>query len=176
MTTRRRVISIWLLMLLPSALWGGVVAVPEYTLKAAYLYNFAQLTEWPAEAEMAESEEFRVCSYGTEGWGDALEGLSGKEVASRSIRVRSVREPGEARQCDLLFIGEGDPRRAAWLIGSVRGMPVLTVSDSPGVDAMLTILTEERRLAFRVNLHSARESKLRLSSKLLNLARHVAGR
>lgn len=163
------------LLLLPASLWGAEQAVPEYAMKTAYLYNFAQLAEWPSGGDSGKNPDFRICTYGTEAWGNALEILASKKVSGRTVRLLPIQEAAEARQCDLLFIGEGDPRRSAGLIGGVRGLPVMTVTDTPRIDAMLTIVNDERRLAFEVNLGYARESQLRLSSKLLNLARRVVG-
>jgi len=170
MTASRLLISA---LLLPGALWAADPAVPEYAMKTAYLYNFAQLTEFPASSSTGNSPNFTVCAHGTEGWGDALNMLIGKKVSGRPIRLLTLREPAEARQCDLLLISEGNPLRSTRVINSVRNLPILTVTDRPGIEAMLTIFNEERRLAFEVNLESTKASQLGLSSKLLSLARRV---
>ena len=52
-------------------------AVPEYTMKAAYLYNFALLTTWPV-ADSAVDKGFNLCFYGQDEFGPALDKLNAK--------------------------------------------------------------------------------------------------
>lgn len=152
-------------------------AVPEYAMKAVYLYNFAQLTNWP-EASNAAGDAFNLCIYGQDEIASALDGLRGKVVGSRVLRVLRVSDAAEARNCQLLYVGEGGGDRGRRLFEALRGIPVLTITDDPRAErsgAMLQIVSEDRRLAFEVNLEAARRSQLKLSSKLLHLARRVIG-
>ena len=81
----RRVLS-WLILALNVG--GGAYAqaspqaVPEYAMKAAYLYNFALLTTWPGAAP---GGPFTLCGYGQDTFGPALGPLKGKEVNGQKI-------------------------------------------------------------------------------------------
>lgn len=172
----RTFISGWMLLLPACFAFAGEKAVQEYTMKAAYLYNFAQLSEWPTLAATEASQSFNVCVSGTDDWGGSLELLRGKTVDGRMLEVRKVAYPGDVRQCQVLFVGEGDGRRGERLIDSARGLPILTVTDDGRVrDAMLTVSSENQRLVFEVNLELVRSAQLRMSSKLLRLAARVVG-
>jgi hypothetical protein len=152
-------------------------AVPEYAMKAAYVYNFAQLSNWP-DAKIIADNVFNLCIYGQDGITSALDGLRGKKIGSRFLRVLLVSDVAEARNCHLLYVGEGSGERGRWLFEALRGNPVLTITDDPRAErsgAMILIVPDERRLAFEVNLEAARRSQLQLSSKLLHLARRVIG-
>src|SRR5690606_23153749 len=48
----------------------------EYQVKAAYLYNFITLTEWPA----AIGANLPLCVYGPDPFGDDIDALAGKNV------------------------------------------------------------------------------------------------
>ena len=83
--------------------WGACAqtsqAIPEYTMKAAYLYNFALLTTWPTSAPTGP---FTLCLYGQDTFGPALEALNGKEVNGQTIQVRHIERVENALQCRLI--------------------------------------------------------------------------
>ncbi|MFZ2267256.1 MAG: YfiR family protein [Azonexus sp.] len=152
-------------------------AVPEYAMKAVYLYNFAQLTEWPATSASGR-ESFNLCVVGPDEIVAALEPLRGRMVNQQRLRLLRVTESSEARQCQMLFVAEDSGVQGIRLLDALRGTTVLTITDDPRAaraGAMLVILAEGRRLAFNVNLDAARLGQLRFSSKLLHLANRVVG-
>ncbi|MFZ2267258.1 MAG: YfiR family protein [Azonexus sp.] len=152
-------------------------AVPEYAMKAVYLYNFAQLTEWPATSASSR-ESFNLCVIGPDEIVAALEPLRGRMVNQQRLRLLRVSESTEARQCQILFIAEESGLQGIRLLDALRGTTVLTITDDQRIaraGAMLIIQAEGRRLAFNVNLEAARAGQLRFSSKLLSLARRVSG-
>lgn len=155
----------------------GGQAVPEYALKAAYLYNFAQLTDWPM-AMGGPDEPFDVCIFGQDDLYSALEGLRGSQVKGHPVRAVRIAEVAEARQCRLVFIGNAESMRGVHMQDSLRGQPVLTVTDDTKIwqaGAIIMIVSEQRRLSFEVNMMQARRSRLKFSSKLLRLAKTVIG-
>jgi len=78
-------------------------AVPEYAMKAVYLYNFAQLTEWPATLATGR-ESFNLCVIGPDEIVAALEPLRGRRVNQQHLRLLRITESSEARQCQMLFV------------------------------------------------------------------------
>ena len=64
--------------------------VTEPALKAAFIYNFAKFTEWPADA-MAAGAPFVLCVLGDAAVGDALErAVKGRVLAGHSMGVSQV--------------------------------------------------------------------------------------
>lgn len=151
-------------------------AVPEYTMKAAYLYNFAQLTDWP-EYSTADGA-FNLCIYGHDDFGSALSTLRGKTINMQELRLRRVTDVADARLCHLLFVGDSEGARGARLLEALRTEAVLTVTDNSQIalaGAILLIRTDDQRLSFDVNLDAAKRAHLKFSSKLLRLAKRVTG-
>ncbi|MFH0709474.1 MAG: YfiR family protein [Pseudomonadota bacterium] len=145
-------------------------ALPEYTLKAAYLYNFALLTDWP---KGEESEDLNICFY-REGLGNASVALQNKMVGNRKIKVVDVATAEETKVCHMVFIPENEGRSSENVIRQIVGTPVLIVSENKYInDGHITIIREGRKLAFDVSLKSLKRSNLLLSSRLLKLARKV---
>lgn len=171
----RRVLS-WLIVALHLG-WAAHAqtspAVPEYTMKAAYLYNFALLTTWPSAAPAGP---FTLCLYGQDSFGPALEALNGKEVNGQKIQVRHIERIENALQCRLIFINEANEGRVARLVHAVGRAPILTVIDD-GVarpaGAMISLAPENRRLTFEVNTTAIKQANLQVSSRLLQFAAKV---
>lgn len=62
------------------------------------------------------------------------------------------------------------------MMESLKGTPVLTISDEKGFCArggMIELFHDENKLRFNVNLREAVAARIKISSKLLSLARHV---
>ena len=157
--------------------WGACAqtapAIPEYAMKAAYLYNFALLTTWPSAAP---ADPFTLCLYGQDSFGPALQVLNGKEVNGQKIQIRQIERIENALQCRLIFINETNEGRVARLVNTVGRAPILTVIDD-GVarpaGAMISLAPENRRLTFEVNASAIKQANLQVSSRLLQLAAKV---
>jgi YfiR/HmsC-like len=148
-------------------------AVPEYTMKAAYLYNFALLTTWPASTGVSDSS-FKLCLYGPDEFGPALDQLTGKDVNGQKVQVSRIERPEDARQCQLIFISEPNTNRIMRLVSALGDKPVLTVADDNlNRHAMISLTPENKRLTFAINANATKAANLQLSSKLLRLAAHV---
>lgn len=148
-------------------------AVPEYAMKAAYLYNFAKLTDWPAAPA---SGLFDLCILGQDDFSAPLETLRGKTINGLPLNVRHISNLTEAQACQLLFLGAGERVAGKHLLDALQQTPVLTVTDASHparTGAMLVLITEERRLSFEVHHALAKRAQLNLSSKLLRLAKRV---
>lgn len=114
-----------------------------------------------------------MCTSGKNELVDALEQLSGKTVHGRPVTVLPLADDQSPVSCHALYIGQSDQRRYLETIASVKGVPVLTISEVPKfVDAggIIELYRERGRIRFIINLDAAREAGLEFSSRLLDLA------
>ncbi|DAB37748.1 MAG: hypothetical protein A2552_11185 [Sulfuricurvum sp. RIFOXYD2_FULL_44_160] len=145
-------------------------ALPEYTIKAAYLYNFALLTDWH-DGKM--SGDFNICFY-KEDFGSASNALNNKVLHNQNVKISTVTTAEETKECQIVFIREGEEQRGEKLIQKLAGTSVLIVSESPKIsDAHITMLRDNRKIAFDINLKPIKAADLSVSSRLLKLARRV---
>jgi len=146
--------------------------LPEYKLKAAFLFNFARYTEWPAEV----GGTLNFCVAGADPFGAELDALQGKAVGDRTIAVQRRRIDDGIKGCHLVYVGAATMPQLPRLLAGIGDSPVLTVADSPGAGRQgvaLNMNVENDRVTFEANLHAARAAHLNLSSKLLRLATEV---
>ncbi|MFN3650894.1 MAG: YfiR family protein [Armatimonadota bacterium] len=147
----------------------------EYSIKAAYLYNFARYVDWPQQA-LPENGNLVVGVIGKDPFGPALNTLSGKNVKGRNVVVRRFDTPREASRCHVLFIPESERSRLPQILEAVKDESVLTVSDISGFarsGGMINFKSEDNRIRFEINPGAAERAKLSLSSQLLKLAKVV---
>jgi YfiR/HmsC-like len=146
--------------------------LPEYRLKAAFVYNFALFTEWPAEI----GATLNLCVLGQDPFGKEIDGLQGKAVGGRSIAVQRKANSESLSGCQVVYIAPSAIGGLQRVLDGLRGHPVLTVADSPGAareGAALNMAVVQNKITFEANLQAARAARLDLSSKLLRLATEV---
>jgi hypothetical protein len=170
-------------VLLAIGLWGGVPAhgqrtLPgEYEVKAAFLYNFLRFTEWPPDTLPAAGAPLVVCALGDDPFEGGLEtAFQGKVVQGHPVEVRRVRTGADGRACQAVFVSASERGRLRQILESLRGSPVLTVGEVEGfarAGGIVNFVVEEGRVRFEVNPDAAARARLRLSSRVLNLARIV---
>jgi YfiR/HmsC-like len=146
--------------------------LPEYRLKAAFLYNFALFTEWPADV----GATLNLCVYGRDPFGEEINALQGKAVGARRMVVHRVTRVEELTGCQVVFIADASTDGISRVLSTLHGANVLTVADAPGAakqGVALNMNVVEDKITFEANLAAARAANVKLSSKLLSLATEV---
>jgi hypothetical protein len=146
--------------------------LPEYRLKAAFLYNFALYTEWPSTV----GGTLHLCVQGADPFGAELDALQGRAVGDRSIAVQRRGAGDNLSGCQIVFFAPSAMSGLSGVLDELRGAKVLTVADSPdavhrGVALGMTVA--QNKVTFAANLLAAHGAGLNFSSKLLRLATEV---
>lgn len=147
----------------------------EYEAKAAFIYNFAKFVEWPAKPG-PDNALLRLCLLGKDPFGPALEEVKGKLVKERKMEVVLLDVTADGRECDLLFIAASEERHLDRVVAILRGAGTLTIGDTEGYaqqGVMINFFPENGKIRLEINLDAVRRAGLKISSKLLYLARIV---
>lgn len=175
MSLARRTSAVWLATLLSLAARPAFAQADERALKAAYLFNFIQFTQWPVPPE----EPFHLCVLGRTPLDDQLARLEGKQVLNGlHITVRRVGPRDVLSGCHALYVDDSQRAQADEVLNRLAGTAVLTITDGDGLadkGMMIEIHKRELRLGFEVNLRVARRANLNFSARMLKLASYVAG-
>jgi hypothetical protein len=144
--------------------------------KANLLHNIAKFVEWPGFVA-GQDTPLVFTILGEDELAAELAGvLSSKSVNGHPVFVRFARRPQDARGSQILYLAASEAERIAMVLAVVDTSAVLTVSDAPGFAAhggMVGFSTEGDRVRFEVNLAQAERTGLKLSAKLLSLAKLV---
>jgi hypothetical protein len=159
-----------------SSAHGEPQSAPEYAVKAAFLFNFAKFVEWPDDAFADRADPLVLCVLGEDPFGDTLRSLRGKTVNGRPLAIRYMTTLEELDRCHLLFVCPSEKQALPKILQAVKGRNILTVADMEGFardGGIINLVKEENRVGIEVNLEVARRTRLKISSKLLALAKIV---
>jgi hypothetical protein len=146
--------------------------VEEAALKAAFLYNFAKFTAWPADA-LPAGAPMNICVMGDGAIAGALKQIiAGRSIDGHDGHVVPIAADGPLRTCHILYVAGDDAHKEADILGSLKGAPVLTVGGTSRFTAtggVARLFVDGGRMRFAVNIDAALRARLHLSSKLLAL-------
>jgi len=150
----------------------------EYPLKAVFLLNFAQFTDWPTNAFDAPDSPFVIGVLGDDPFGDVLdEAVKDEQVAGRKFVVERYARVEDVKNCHILFISQSETRRMDKITNELKGKPILTVSDIDNLayyhGVCVRFITENNKIRLRINTDSLKAANLVMSSKLLRVAEVV---
>jgi hypothetical protein len=152
----------------------------EPAVKAALLYKFASYVEWPADAFASPQSPFVIAVTGADEVAGELESLvRARSFDNRTITVRRLKEGDALAGCHALFVGARESGRVAQLARVARPLSILVVSDSErGLEngGVINFVSVEDRVGFEISIEAAERSNLRISSRMLAVARRVVSR
>ena len=173
----------------------------EHQIKAAFLYNFAQFTDWP-QSKIAEPNTITIGLLGEHPFGNAFDPVKNKTVKEKRLIIKNlgmfrksfpqsreghqtVDDAGklefanyieQLRKCHVLFICDSERENFKAIIDAVKGHGVLTVGETADFldfNGIITFIPGTDKTVFEVNQKVCESEGLKISSKVLRLARKV---
>src|ERR1700676_545138 len=152
----------------------------EYLIKAGFIFNFAKFVEWPSNAFAQPDSPIVIGILGTDPFGTIIDKIvQDKKIGARGFVVKRLKwgtDLKELRESKILFIGASERAHMDELVQMLRGLPILTVGETPGFaerGGVIRFVLEHNRVRFEVNVLAARQADLTISSRLLTLARII---
>ena len=166
-------VAITILLPVPGA--ASAQDVTEPALKAAFIYNFAKFTEWPGDVVPAEAP-LVMCVLGDAAVRGELERVvETRLLAGHRMAVVEMASTGRQQACHLLYVSGIPATEATQIVANLRDVPVLTISDLEGFTALggiAHLYFQNGQLRFNIEHESAKRARLKISSRLLALARN----
>jgi len=151
---------------------GFADSVTEYDLKAAYLLNFAGYVEWPDSPKPVT-----ICVYGNNPFKAAtLSTLLAAKAGQIDAAFKYPLHSAQLADCNIVYLAQSEQDRFDKAIALLRNTPVLIITDiQDGLPegSMINLITESNRLRFEINISTVLAAKLKISSKMLKLAKIV---
>jgi hypothetical protein len=158
---------------------GAQSTEEEYRVKAAFIFHFAQLVDWPPETSTAAANSLFLCTLGDDPFQGTLENtVAGKAVGDRILRIRHLKQADDLQACQVLFLGKAQSKRIPMVLANLHNAPILTVGESPGflgAGGMICFVLDDNNVRFGINLDAAASAKLKIGARLLILAQTVIG-
>lgn len=150
-----------------------------YAVKANVMVKFLSFVEWPQEMMNDDSMVILVIGKDPtdEDFGKSLDKpikYKGKKL--KVLRERKYRDDLDLKNCHLIFISRSEKRNISKILEKVKGLNILTVSESKGFveeDGGIVNFIDGQKVGFEINQKAAIEIGLSIPSNLLRLAENV---
>jgi hypothetical protein len=168
-----------ILLILSGSLMPGAPARSlegtEYQIKAAMMINFIKFVEWPDDPN--KSEELLVFGIiGEDKFGDTLNQIQDRIVNGKLLTLRRFNSTQDLNQCQVVFVPESESYRINEILASLSGWPVLTIGETDNftqLGGIIRFYIDENHVRFEINKTAAMQSKLKISAKLMEIARVI---
>lgn len=168
-------LPMWLLAF--SASSANEPARLEQQVKAAFLYKFANYVEWPPARFPEEGRPITIAVIGAQPIAMELERMAvGRTAQGRPIAVKRLNADEPLEGHHIVFVGRDETRRLARVAEAAAIHSVLVVTDSASALAegsMINFILADGKVRFEIARGAAEKSGLKVSSRLLTVARQV---
>lgn len=149
------------------------VKLQENKIKAGLVYNFLKYTSWPVN----NLGKIRVCLYGGDSFGGALNPLMGRTAQQQIIDVREISDVNDSADCEMVFINKSHEKEMPLILSALSNSHVMTLSDIKDFShkgGMVEFSKEEdQRIHLVMNKTIIDNSGLVIEERLLKLAKVV---
>ena len=151
------------------------IVASEYSIKAAFLLNFARFIEWPRGSFAGEDAPLVVAILGEDPFGEVMDRtLQAKTVNTHPLLLKRLRFGDDLSTCHIVFVSRSEKDKVPAIVRSLQGRSVLLVSETEQFleqGGIINFYLEADNVKFSINLSAAEHSGLKISSKLLRLAK-----
>ena len=159
--------------------WGQqpTATADEYTIKAAYLYNFIRYIEWPSSA-FPNAESPIVIGVVGPVPSDLDRSLSyyekSKKVRGRTIQIRRFRTADDIGNCHLLFLTKSiESNVLKDVVEKSNENPILLVGETSDFlerGGAINFVMASNKVRFQLDVKETQSKGLKPSAKLLQVA------
>jgi hypothetical protein len=154
--------------------------ITPYQQRARLLAQMAMWTEWPKQAFADEKAPFVLGIFGKDPFGKDIDILKGTTIKNHKLVVKYCSKVEEVAGCHIVFISSSEKGRLAEVIKIAEISNVLTVAEMEEFverNGMMNFVEEKTRpgyanLRYEINQAAAEKAKLRIHSRVLDLARN----
>jgi hypothetical protein len=147
-------------------------------IKAAFICKFGSYVEWPQGFDRRD----RPFVIGVIGSDLLLAELSragnGLAINGRPITVRKLARGDRVDGLDIVYVGHSASAGLSETLAAARGQPILTITESEEssvVGSIINFVVVDDKIRFDIALEPAENSNLKISGRLLAVARKVTG-
>ena len=151
----------------------------EYRVKAAFVYNFTKLIQWPQTAFDSEGDNFKIAVFGNEHLKEGFQTIDGKISTGRILSIQYIDPEANdykktLAESQIVFISRHTSlEQVLQILSNIGDRPILTIGEGKNFSragGIIQFFTRDDHLYFEVNIKRAEAHQLKFSSRLLKLA------
>jgi hypothetical protein len=149
----------------------------EYSVKLGFLYNFTKFVEWPPDSFRDPGAPLVICIVGHDPFRQDLEAeLRTRKVGDHPIEVRTQTTNNKLSVCHIMFVPVTEKNQSDRILSGLQGSRTLTVGETEGfavLGGIINLTIEDNKVHLEINRLAADRAGLKISSKLLGIAKIV---
>jgi hypothetical protein len=151
----------------------------EYRIKAAFLCKFGNYIDWPELAPAGTDATFVIGVMAHAPVAEAVAAAAkGQGVNGRAITVRRIERVEAMQGLNILFVARSHATRLPEALAALKEQPVLVVTEQDGdppAGSMVNFVVVDDKVKFDISTTASEHVRLRISARLLGVARNVSG-
>jgi hypothetical protein len=171
------IIACWLFLLAAPKAFSQKDEGAEYPVKLAFLYNFTKFVEWPPDSYRDAGAPLLICIVGHDPFSEVLEReLRTRNVGGHPVELKTFKPNEKLSACQIVFVPATEKNQADRIVRGLKGSSTLTVGETDGfavLGGIINLTVEANKVHFEVNRLAAERAGLKISSRLLNIAKIV---
>jgi|APSaa5957512535_1039671.scaffolds.fasta_scaffold00941_12 hypothetical protein len=151
----------------------------EYYVKAAFLLNFVKFIEWPSHDLSDTSSSLTLCILGNDPFDEALKTIEDKIVKNKKLVIKRCSRVEDIGESQIIFICTSERKKLPEILTKIKDRPILTVAETKNFcqsGGIVNFIVIKNKVRFEINVDVAKRSGLKISSKLLKLAKIIKER
>lgn len=158
------------------------IIAEEELVEAAFILQFIQFIEWPIPASATNSgasgneSSFVIGIVGSSRVGMFLEESAKQRMMAdgKPIIVKKIITLDDVEKCQTVYICPTESSKTAQILSRMKNKPILSIGHEEKFmerGGLINLYNENDRLRFEISVEDVANSKLKFSSKLLQLGR-----
>jgi len=149
-----------------------------FEIEAAFLVQFSKYITWPAHCFKTEKSPVIIGIIGRDPFGTKIDRVArGFKSGNRSVEIRRIKgDMSDAGKCHILYITSGKTGMMTKIKKELSGKPIVLVSDTDNFlnqGGIIKFFISGTKIRFNISLTNSRRIGLKISSKLLEVAKKV---
>lgn len=152
--------------------WGN--ALPEYDVKAAFLYNLAKFTDWPPKKFIDVASPLSICVLGKDPFGKKLDLLvEKKKIQGHPLVAKRISALTDMQHCHVIFVSVSETIRLQEIFNALKDSSILSIGETPDFNrlgGMIRFFIDEQHIRFEINRTALEHVGLRIDARVLKIA------
>jgi hypothetical protein len=146
----------------------------EYAVKAAFLFKFGSFIDWAPDTFESPSTPLVIGIVGDDPFGSTLDRIvANHTIAGRPVAIVRGQKIDQIKGENILFVSQSEKMQMNAIVSHLSGKKVLTVAEFEDPNVIIHFVIEDNKVRFDINLAQANRVGIKISSKLLSVARTI---
>ncbi len=146
----------------------------EYQVKSALIFNFIKFVE--LDQSKYKNNSITLCSYKGNKINDEVIKLTGLNISGLKIEYNEIEDDENIDNCSILIVDKRDDASLKILLEKAYEKKILTISDNDDFGekgVVFNMYLQDERVRFEINIEASKRSGVKISSRLLSIAKIV---